>query len=112
MAKRTNVIYAGTGRFVLALDAETGSELWRTRLPSSMSSIVSLMLDGPSLYVGHSGSIYRLSAQTGAIEWTNGLPRTGYNPVMMAAAGVVSSMGAAIAAAQLAANAAAAASAS
>ncbi len=83
MAKRA--IYVGTGRYVAALDASSGTEMWRTKLPSAMSNIVSLMLDGPSLYVGHSGCVYRLNAQTGAIEWQNGLPRTGHGAVIMAA---------------------------
>lgn len=108
MAKRTNSIYVGTGRFVLALDAETGTELWRTKLPSTISGVVSLMLDGPNLFVGHCGRVFRLSALTGAIEWQNGLPRTGYSPVIMAAAGIASSMGAVVAAAALVASKAAA----
>jgi outer membrane protein assembly factor BamB len=111
MSWRADTLFAGTGRYVVAVRADSGTELWRTKLPSTMGNIVSLMLDGDRLFVGHAGRVYCLNAQTGTILWENGLPRTGHAAVIMAVPGVTASIGVAIAAAQLAANAARAAAA-
>lgn len=111
MARSANVVYAGTGRFVVAINIDSGSELWRTKIPSSMGNIVSLLPAGDRLFVGHAGRVYALSIRSGEIMWESPLRGTGHGAVMMAMPGVVASMGIVIAAAQVAANAAAAAAA-
>ena len=111
MPRRPDALYAGTGRYVIAVDAATGTERWRTKLPSIHGAVVSLMLNADKLYVGHGGELHCLDPETGAVRWTNKLPKTGYNPVMMALPGAVASIGAAMAASHMAAQAAVAAAA-
>jgi outer membrane protein assembly factor BamB len=110
MPRSDKVIFAGTGRHVIALRSETGEEIWRTKLPSGTSNIVSLLVAGNDVFAGHSGRVYCLDALSGAIKWQNGLPRTGYSAVILASAAGASSSAAiaATVAAQMAANAAAA----
>jgi outer membrane protein assembly factor BamB len=114
MPRSERIIFAGTGRHVIALNSATGEEIWRTRLPSGTSNIVSLMLVGDFLYAGHSGRVYCLDPLTGAIRWENSLRRTGYSAVILGAAGSASSAAVvgAVVAAQAVANAAAASAAS
>lgn len=88
MARDPEVLYVGTGRHVAALYRDTGVEIWRTPLPTGASGVVSLLLKGKQLFVGHSGRVYCLDADSGRLLWENGLPRTGYNPVIMTMAGV------------------------
>jgi len=83
MAAKREFLYAGVGRNVLALDARTGEEVWRTKLPHTGSSVVTLLLKDGCLYVGHCGRAYGLDARSGAILWENGLPRTGWGPVLL-----------------------------
>lgn len=109
MARDADTLYTGTGRYVVALRRQTGAEVWRTKLPNSVSGVVSLLLHDRELFVGHSGYVYCLDADTGRIMWENGLPRTGYNPVIMTMAGTGGSA-AVVVAAHLAAAAAAASS--
>lgn len=87
MPKEPDLLFTGTGRYVIALHRDTGTELWRTKLPSGTSTIVSLLLKGRQLFAGHSGRVYCLDVDTGRILWENGLPRTGFNPVIMTLAG-------------------------
>lgn len=91
MARHSDVLFVSTGRFVIALRPDTGVEIWRTKLPSGASCVISLLLKDRDLFVGHSGRVYCLAADTGRILWENGLPRTGFGPVIMATAGAVSS---------------------
>lgn len=88
MAREPEVLYVGTGRYVAALYRDTGVEIWRKPLPSGASGVVSLLLKGKQLFVGHSGRVYCLDADTGHMLWDNNLPKTGFNPVIMTMAGV------------------------
>jgi outer membrane protein assembly factor BamB len=109
MAKSTDTLYVGTGRFVAAIRPDDGTERWRTKIPSSMGNIVSLLPDGNRLYVGHAGRVYALDAGTGEILWEAPLKGTGHAAVMLTLPGRVAAAGLVIAAAQTAADAAAAA---
>ncbi len=103
-------IFVATNRFVIALDPSTGHEFWRTRLPQA-GTIVSLMFSDGWLFAGCGGNVYGLNPVDGRIIWNNGLPGTGYQPVILAREGVTSDDVAGIAA-ELAAQAAAAAASS
>ena len=83
MAGRATPLYIGTNRHVAAIDPQTGTELWRTKLPHSGTAVVTLLLGETCLFVGHAGYAYALDALTGEILWENGLPRMGYQPVML-----------------------------
>lgn len=111
MARSTSFVYVGTGRFVMALDSQSGEEIWRTKLPSSSSSVITLLLNKQQLFAGCSGRAYCLDPRTGSILWENGLPRTGFGVVLMTMEGANVSSVAAAAAAKVAADAQAAASA-
>lgn len=87
MAAKRDTLYVGVGRCVIALDAKTGDEMWRTKLPHSGSSVVAILLKNGCLYVGHCGRAYGLDARTGDILWENGLRGTGWGPVLMAMEG-------------------------
>jgi outer membrane protein assembly factor BamB len=93
-----NPLYIGTSRYVAALHTQTGEELWRTKLPHSGSSIVSVLIGKAYLFVGHAGYVYALDKRLGSILWENGLPRMGFHPVLPAMEGAVGSLGAALAA--------------
>lgn len=105
MARGRKFLYAGTGRYVIALDPQSGAEIWRTKLPSSSSNIITLLLSKSALLVGYSGRVFALDPISGEIRWENGLPRTGFGPVIMAMDGAVGSGQGAVAAAQLIADA-------
>jgi outer membrane protein assembly factor BamB len=87
MVKNREKLYVGSRRYVAALDAQTGEEIWRTKFSSSSSAIVTMLLKGHQLFVGHSGHAYCLDTETGAIQWCSDLPKMGYNAVMLAMEG-------------------------
>lgn len=77
-------LYLGTNRHVVRLDANTGEEAWRVRLPSSSwGSTLSLIVSPDRLYAGLGGRCYALDLATGALQWQNDLPNTGWNPVLL-----------------------------
>jgi len=84
MPRAAKWLYIGTHRFVAALDPQTGEEQWRTKLPHTGSSVVSIAIKGRHLFVGHSGHVYCLDKGTGEILWENDLPRMGYHAVLLA----------------------------
>ena len=73
---RTNQIYVGIKGFVLALEPNSGQELWRAELASS--SFVTVVDDGPRVYALSHGEAYCLDAQTGAMLWHNPLKGCGF----------------------------------
>src|SRR6266404_2728713 len=107
MASDGELLYVGTGRFVAALDAETGEERWRTKLKGSTTTVVTMLLKGPHLFAGHRGRVYCLDADTGAIMWKNDLPKLGYDAVLLTTDGVHGCMSQAAAAVMKEAQAAA-----
>ncbi|MBN2560882.1 MAG: PQQ-binding-like beta-propeller repeat protein [Phycisphaerae bacterium] len=87
MARSRKLLYVGTGRYVAALDPKTGEECWRTKLPHAGASVVTMLIKDEHLLVGHAGHAYCLAKASGEIIWENGLPRMGYNPVLLAMEG-------------------------
>jgi pyrimidine-nucleoside phosphorylase len=73
---RTNQIYVGIKGLVLALDSASGEILWKTDVGGS--SFITVVDDGPRLYVLAQGEAYCLDAQTGFILWHNPLKGCGY----------------------------------
>ncbi len=71
----------------MVLDPRTGEEIWRTKLPHSTGTIVTVLIKGRCVYVGLAGHVYCLDQGTGDILWKNGLPKMGYHPVIMAMEG-------------------------
>jgi outer membrane protein assembly factor BamB len=94
MARGRKPLFIGTGRFVAALDAKTGEEIWRTKLPhSGTTPVVTLLLKDNGVYVGHGGRAYCLSQDDGTILWENGLPRMGWGAVLMTMEGATGCYG-------------------
>jgi outer membrane protein assembly factor BamB len=74
----------GKGRGVIAIDAQTGRELWAVQdFLNGYSSPVLIDLDGrPELIVFTAGEISGLDPRTGALEWTRPHPAAGVNVAM------------------------------
>jgi outer membrane protein assembly factor BamB len=66
-----DLLYAGLGGNVVALDCATGSERWRTRLKRSTS--VTLATDGEHILATAAGEVFCLDATTGRQLWRNPL---------------------------------------
>lgn len=90
MAKSDTLLYLGTNRSVVAIEPQTGAERWRTRLPHTGGSIVTVLVSRSHLFAGHAGRAYGLDKRSGSIIWENGLPRMGFYPVLLARDAVVS----------------------
>ena len=108
--KPRELLHIGVGSHVVAIDAATGTEMWRTRL--KMASFVTVVRRGKRVYAGAAGWVFALDAATGELLWTNKLKGLGMGLVTFAgdeaAAGATAAATAAAAAAATAATAAAA----
>ncbi|HEY9173090.1 MAG TPA: PQQ-binding-like beta-propeller repeat protein [Verrucomicrobiae bacterium] len=82
-------IFLGVKGSVIALDANTGGQLWVTHLKGS--GFVHLVLDGGNLYATTYGEIFCLDPRTGAGRWHNPLKGFGLGLVSVATGGVPSS---------------------
>lgn len=96
-------MHIAVGGHVVAVDAKTGHELWRTKLKGA--SITTVRRAGDLLYAGAGGELFCLDAKTGSIVWRNKLKGLGLGLVSFVSDD--SSAGAAAAYAQQAAVAAA-----
>jgi hypothetical protein len=62
-------VFVGIKNWVVALDAESGAEVWRASLYSS--DFVTVLWDGTALLVANGGEIWRLDPATGSVMWHN-----------------------------------------
>jgi hypothetical protein len=83
----TGVLYVGAGKYVAAIDALSGVELWRTKLPNGSGTVLVLFAAG-CLFASVQGHVYRLAPEDGSILWHNGLPRLGMGLVSMTVEGL------------------------
>ncbi len=74
--RRQTLVHVGIKHWVLALDADTGAEVWRTKLKSG--DYVVLHRAGDRLFAANHGEIFCLDPATGAIRWNNKLPGLGW----------------------------------
>ena len=100
----TDRLFIGIGGHVVAIQASTGQEIWRTKL--RRSSFVTVLVRKDAVFGGAAGHLYCLDPATGGIRWHNGLDGLGTSLVSF---GDPVSAAAAIAAQEAAAAAAAAA---
>jgi outer membrane protein assembly factor BamB len=70
-----NVLYIGIGGHIVAIQASTGKELWRTKL--KRASFVTVCERPEAIYGGGAGHLFCLDPATGAIRWENGLDGLG-----------------------------------
>jgi len=79
-----DLVFVGIKGTVLALDRALGTEIWRTKLKGG--DLVSLMVNGDSVYATARGEIFSLDAATGTIRWNNSLPGMGWGLSCIASA--------------------------
>lgn len=71
----SDVVYIGIGSHVVAIQATSGEELWRTKL--AHSTIVTISHEGDRLYAGAGGELFCLEPSSGSILWQNPLKGLG-----------------------------------
>ncbi|MFN7997931.1 MAG: PQQ-binding-like beta-propeller repeat protein [Bryobacteraceae bacterium] len=82
MATTRSAIYIGIRGTVLALDPNTGIEIWRTNLNGS--DFVNIVLEGDRVLATTKGEVYCLDSTTGQMQWNNELKGLGRGLVTMA----------------------------
>jgi outer membrane protein assembly factor BamB len=75
-------LFIGISGKAVALDVETGAEIWRTKLKGS--GTVLLHRTGSALYASVSGELFCLDPDSGGIRWHNKLKGLGFGLVSMA----------------------------
>ena len=78
-----HLLFIGASGKVLALDAATGTEIWRTKLKGS--GTVLLYRGDSHLYATVSGELFCLDPDGGSVRWHNKLKGLGLGIVSMAA---------------------------
>ncbi len=71
----SNVLFIGVGGHAVAIDAATGTELWRTKLKAS--SFVTVYQAGTRLFAGAGGQLFCLDPASGSVLWRNPLKGLG-----------------------------------
>ena len=83
MAREARVlVYIGIKKAVVALDDQTGAEIWRAKLRGS--DFVSVLWDGQALLAANSGEVWRLDPESGNVMWHNPLKGLGRGVVSLA----------------------------
>lgn len=82
MAKSKDRVFIGVGGHVVAIEAATGTEIWRTRLKTS--SFVTLSVSTNRILAGAGGELFCLDPSTGDVLWHNKLKGLGFGVVAFA----------------------------
>lgn len=80
----SSAIFIGIRGGVVALDRETGRQLWKAELKGS--DFVNVMLDNDRVLAATKGKIFCLDATTGQVLWHNELPGEGRGLITIATA--------------------------
>lgn len=75
-------VFVGVHGTVVALDASTGTELWRTKLKGS--DFVNVALTDRAILAGTKGEVFALEPSTGTVIWNNRLKGLGLSFVTFA----------------------------
>jgi len=75
MTTRSGNIIIGIGGHAVAIDPQSGNEVWRTKLKGRMYVTVCHL--GDRVYAGANGELFCLDAGSGAILWRNPLKGLG-----------------------------------
>ena len=67
--------YIGVGGHVVAIDAASGTEIWRAHLKGS--DVVTVYLAGNHIVAGTKGEVFCVDAATGTVVWQNKLKGLG-----------------------------------
>jgi outer membrane protein assembly factor BamB len=85
MPRVKEFLYIGIGGTVVALDAKTGDEVWRSeRL--KMTSFITIALVGERLFAGAGGELFCLDPANGQLLWHNKLKGLGHSVIAFAGA--------------------------
>ena len=80
----SNGVYVGLNGTVVALDRNSGNEVWRTNL--GVQGFVNVVLDGDRLLATARGEVFCLELVNGKIIWRNQLKGMGRGVVSIASA--------------------------
>jgi outer membrane protein assembly factor BamB len=84
MTATNDSIYLGIKGHVVAIDRQTGTRLWETKLKGS--DFVNIVFDQGVLIAHTKGELWSLDPESGREIWHNGLSGLGYGYVTMASA--------------------------
>lgn len=73
------MLFTGGHGYVVALDKETGDEVWRTSLPGTGYRFVNLLVEDGAIFAASGGRVFCLTPDAGRILWENSMPGLGYN---------------------------------
>jgi PQQ-like domain len=76
MSNPTDVIFTGTGGYVVAIDRRNGEILWKTKVGGS--AFVTVIADDDTVFAQSKGKLLALHRASGRILWKNGLKDCGY----------------------------------
>lgn len=88
--KLEDLVFVGAYSHVVALQKQTGKEVWRCKLKGGLGSgdsFVALLVEGNLLYAHSRGKLYCLEATSGRCLWENGLRGLGYGFASIAVEG-------------------------
>lgn len=91
------LVFAGIRNVVVALDAATGEEVWRTGLGGT--DFVTVCWDGEALFAANGGEVCRLDPRSGDMLWQNPLKGLGFGIVSLASTRVAATDSGTVAAA-------------
>lgn len=72
----SNMVFVGFGKYVVALDRDTGAKIWAWKSPKGMA-YAAVLLDGDRLIVSVMGYTFCLEPLTGRVLWENDLEGLG-----------------------------------
>ncbi len=72
---RPGTVIIGVGGHIVALDAASGTEIWRTKLKGR--DIVTVHIVGDRIFAGAGGELFCLDGDSGTILWRNKLKGLG-----------------------------------
>jgi outer membrane protein assembly factor BamB len=76
------LVFVGILEYVVAVDSQTGAEIWRTELKGS--DFVSVLWDGEMLLAANAGEVFRLDPRDGTVRWHNKMKGLGRGVVSLA----------------------------
>jgi len=77
LPKWNDYLFVGTNGHVVALLKKTGEIVWKTSLPKTGYSVVSIVLEENTLFCSTGGRVFALAPDTGEILWENPLKGMG-----------------------------------
>jgi hypothetical protein len=79
-----DLLFIGTHGWVAALEKFTGRELWRTSLPKTGWSVVTLLHEDGVLFAASGGHAFAINPMNGEIAWENPLSGLGNGHLCLA----------------------------